>query len=146
LPGVGQRAFAFVEECIVESDLLILVARVMLMVLFVMTGWQKLTGFAGTVDYMKTSGVPSPALAAIVATVVEFFFAIGIIVGIYTRVLAWIFVAFTLATALLGHRFWTMQGERRHENFLNFFKNVSIAGGLVLLALVGPGRYALIGS
>ena len=65
-----------------ESDLLILVARVMLMVLFVMTGWQKLTGFAGTVDYMKTSGVPSPALAAIVATVVELFFAIGSIIGI----------------------------------------------------------------
>ncbi|HWD15277.1 MAG TPA: DoxX family protein [Casimicrobiaceae bacterium] len=146
MPGVGQRAFAFEKECIVENDLLILVERVMLTALFVMTGWQKLTGFAGTVDYMKTSGVPSPALAAIVATVVEFFFGIGIILGIYTRVLAWIFVAFTLATALLGHRFWTMQGEKRHENFLNFFKNVSIAGGLVLLALVGPGRYALIGG
>jgi len=130
----------------VDSDLLILVARILLMALFVMTGWQKLTGFAGTVGYMKATGVPAPALAAFVSIVIEFFFAIGIVLGIYPRTLAWIFVAFTLGTALLGHRFWTMQGEKRHENFLNFFKNISIAGGLILLAVAGPGRYVLIGN
>ena len=129
-----------------ESDLLILVARVMLMTLFVMTGWQKLRGFAGTVGYMKTSGVPSPELAAIVSTVVELFFGIAIVLGVYTRIFASIFVAFTLGTALLGHRFWTMEGGKRHENFLNFFKNVSIAGGLLLLAVVGGGRCVLIGA
>jgi putative oxidoreductase len=129
-----------------NDDALILVARVLLMTLFVMTGWQKLSGFGATVAYMKTTGVPSPALATVVSIIVEFFFAIGIILGVYTRVLAWVFVAFTLGTALLGHRYWMLQGAARHENFLNFFKNVSIAGGLLLLALVGPGRYALIGG
>jgi putative oxidoreductase len=129
-----------------DTDALILVARVLLMTLFVMTGWQKLTSFAGTVDYMKTSGVPWPELAAVVSTVVEFLFGIGIILGVYTRELAWVFVAFTLGTALLGHRYWTLQGAARHENLLNFYKNVSIAGGLLLLAIVGPGRYALVGG
>ena len=126
-----------------ENDVLILVARVLLMTLFVMTGWQKLTGFAGTVEYMKSSGVPWPKLATIISIVVEFFFGIGIILGVWTRVLASIFVAFTLGTALLGHRYWTLQGTARHENWLNFYKNVSIAGGLLLLAIIGPGRYAL---
>jgi putative oxidoreductase len=129
-----------------DTDALILVARIFLMALFVMTGWQKLTGFAGTVDYMKSTGVPSPEVATIVSIVVEFFLGIGIILGIYTRVLAWIFFAFTLGTALLGHRWWALQGAQRHENLLNFWKNVSIAGGLMLLAIVGPGRYALVGG
>lgn len=129
-----------------EHDVLILIARVLLMTLFVMTGWQKLTGFAATVDYMKSTATPWPELSAIVAIVVEFFFGIGIILGIYTRVLAWIFFAFTLGTALLGHRYWILQGAARHENFLNFYKNVSIAGGLLLLAIVGPGRYVLVGG
>jgi putative oxidoreductase len=56
-----------------------------------------------------------------------------------------VFIAFTLGTALLGHRYWRLQGAARHENLLNFYKNVSIAGGLLLLAITGPGRYALIG-
>lgn len=129
-----------------DNDALILVARVMLVALFIMTGWQKLTGFGATAAYMKATGVPLPEIATLVSIIVEFFFGLGIVLGIFTRVLAWIFVAFTLGTALLGHRFWTLQGEKRHENFLNFFKNVSIAGGLLLLALVGPGRYALVGG
>jgi putative oxidoreductase len=129
----------------VNSDLLILLARVMLMALFVMTGWQKLTDFAGTVTYMKSTAAPWPALSAVIAVVVEFFFGIGIILGLWARVLAVVFIAFTLGTALLGHRYWRLQGEARHENLLNFYKNVSIAGGLLLLAITGPGRYALIG-
>lgn len=129
-----------------DTDVLLLVARIFLMALFVMTGWQKLTGFAGTVAYMKSAGVPSPEVATIVSIVVEFFFGIGIILGIYTRILALTFVAFTLGTALLGHRWWTLEGMPRHENLLNFWKNASIAGGLLLLAVVGPGRYALIGG
>lgn len=56
-----------------------------------------------------------------------------------------VFIAFTLVTAFLGHRYWRLQGAARRENLLNFYKNVSIAGGLLLLAITGPGRYALIG-
>jgi putative oxidoreductase len=134
------------DEEPMDNDLLIFVARIFLMALFVITGWQKLTGFAGTVDYMKNSGVPMPTVAATVATIVEFFLGIAIILGVYVRILAWVFVVFTLATAMLGHRWWALQGMQRHENLLNFWKNVSIAGGLILLALAGPGRYALIGG
>jgi putative oxidoreductase len=133
-------------EELVDRDLIILVARVFLMALFVMTGWQKLSGFTATVGYMRITGARWPEISAIVAIAVEFFLGIGIILGIWTRVLACIFFAFTLATALLGHRYWTLQGAARHENLLNFYKNVSIAGGLLLLAIIGPGRYALSGG
>jgi len=128
---------------IAYSDALILVARIFLMALFVSTGWEKLTNFATTVGYMQTVKAPLPAIAAAIAVFMEFFVGIAIIVGILTRLLALAFAVFTLGTALLGHRFWTMDGEMRHENKINFLKNMSIIGGMLLLAVTGPGRFAV---
>lgn len=128
---------------IAYSDALILVARIFLMALFVSTGWEKLTNFAATVGYMQTVKAPLPAIAAAIAVFMEFFVGIAIIVGILTRLLALAFAVFTLGTALLGHRFWTMDGEMRHENKINFLKNMSIIGGMLLLAVTGPGRFAV---
>ena len=64
---------------------LLLVARVLLMVLFVYFGWQKLTGFSGTVAYMTSTGAPAPTLSAIIAVVMEFGVGVAIVVGFYTR-------------------------------------------------------------
>jgi putative oxidoreductase len=50
---------------------------------------------------------------------------------------------YTLVTAVIGHHYWTMSGPDRFENELNFFKNASIARGLLLLCLTGAGRYSI---
>jgi putative oxidoreductase len=50
---------------------------------------------------------------------------------------------YTFATALLGHHFWNMEGPARAAGEINFFKNVSIIGGLLLLYLTGAGRYSI---
>jgi putative oxidoreductase len=124
-------------------DGLILICRILLMILFVIFGWEKLTGFGGTVGYFGQIGVPAPFLATIVAVVMEFFVGIAIILGLLTRPLAFILAIYTLATALLGHHFWALSGMARVENEINFFKNVSIMGGLFLLYLTGAGRYSI---
>lgn len=125
------------------NDALILLARVLLMVLFLVTGWQKLTNFSGTTAYMASTGAPLPKLSTVVAIAMEFFGGIALVLGVWTRPLALLYAAFTLATALMGHHFWTMSGADREANKINFFKNLSIMGGLLLLAVTGPGRYAL---
>lgn len=122
---------------------IILAARVLLMVLFILFGWSKLTGFSGTVGYMASLGAPAPTLAAGIAVIMEFFVGIAIVLGFYTRPLALIFALYTIATALIGHKFWTMTGADAYANEINFFKNVSIMGGLLLLAVTGPGKYSL---
>ena len=61
------------DSLLESSDALILLARVLLMTLFLITGWQKLTNFPGTVAYMKTTDAPAPELSAVIAIVVEFF-------------------------------------------------------------------------
>jgi len=128
---------------IADNDALILIARILLMALFISTGWEKLTNFAGTIGYMETVKAPTPKIAAAIAVFMEFFVGLAIILGILVRPLALAFAVFTLGTALLGHRFWTMEGSLRHENKVNFLKNMSIIGGLLLLAITGPGRFAV---
>ena len=62
-----------------QRDIIILIARVLLMILFVLSGWAKLTGFDGTVGYMTSLGAPAPMLAAAIAVIMEFVVAILLI-------------------------------------------------------------------
>lgn len=125
------------------NDAVLLVARILLAALFVLFGWSKLTGFAGTVGYMASVGAPLPTVSAIIAVVMEFFVGLLIIAGFYTRPLAVLLAIYTIGTALIGHHFWTMTGMQQMENMINFYKNVSIAGGLLALAVSGPGRFSV---
>lgn len=124
------------------GDTLILISRILLMLLFVIFGWKKLTGFAGTEGMFAQMGLPAPALAALIAVVMEFFVGVAIILGLFTRPLAVLLALYTLATALIGHHFWTMAGMPRVEAEINFYKNIGIIGGLFLLYVTGAGKYS----
>ena len=125
------------------NDFVLLVSRVLLSALFILFGWAKITGFSGTVDYMAHVGAPVPMLSAVIAVVMEFVVGILILVGFYTRPLAVLLALYTVATAFIGHHFWTMTGADQMANMINFYKNVSIAGGLLALAVTGPGRFSI---
>ncbi|ELW1645068.1 DoxX family protein [Enterobacter oligotrophicus] len=122
---------------------LLLIARIAIVVLFIIFGYPKLTGFSGTVQYMASLGAPVPTLAAIIAVVMEVPAAILIILGFFTRPLAVLFIFYTLGTAVIGHHYWDMTGDAVVPNMINFYKNVSIAGAFLLLAIVGPGALSL---
>ncbi len=125
------------------TDAILLAARVLLALLFLIFGWQKLLNYSGTVQYMAHVGAPMPALATVIAIVMEFFVSIAIILGVATRPLAVLLAIYTFGTALIGHHYWTMTGMDRFENEINFFKNISIIGGLLTLYVAGPGSYAI---
>lgn len=126
-----------------SRDGMLLLARLLLMVLFVIFGWYKITGFSATVAYMGSVGVPMPAVTAGIAVILEFFVGLAIAVGFYTRPLALLLGIYTLAAAVIGHQFWHMVDPERIGTMINFYKNVSISGGLLLLCIAGPGRYSL---
>lgn len=125
------------------GDVTILLARILLVLLFLIFGVAKITGFGGTVTYMAHTGMPLPWLGAIIAILVEVFVSLALLLGIYTRPLALLMAVYTLATAFIGHPYWTMTGMAHFEAEINFFKNVSIAGGFLLLCVTGPGRFAV---
>ncbi len=131
-------------------DEVLLIARILLAVLFLVFGWGKLTDYSGTVAYMTQTGAPLPSVAALVSIVIEFFGGIALILGVWTRPLAVLFAFFCLATGLIGHRYWTMRRGRfmsmsfeRFMNMINFYKNVSLMGGFFLLYVTGAGKYSI---
>lgn len=124
-------------------DEALLIARILLVILFIWGGWGKLSGFSDTVTEMASVGLPIPTVAAAVAVILEFFVGIAILFGFFTRPLALLLAIYTLATAFIGHHYWTMTGTAHTANMINFYKNVSIMGGFLLLALTGPGKYSI---
>ena len=132
--------YTFLES---SKDGCILIARILLMVLFVIFGWNKLLGFSGTTAYMATMGVPLPVVTAAIALFMELVVGLAILVGFYTRPLALLLAIYTLGAAIIGHQFWHMVEPERAANVINFYKNVSIAGGLLLLCVTGPGSYSI---
>jgi putative oxidoreductase len=128
------------------KDSVLLISRILLVVLFIMFGWSKITGFSGTVGFMAHEGAPAPMLSAIIAVVMELVVGILILVGFYTRPLAVLLALYTIGTAFIGHHFWTMTGMEQMDNMIHFYKNFSIVGGLLALAVAGPGKFSFDGK
>ena len=124
-------------------DELILAARLLLTALFLIFGWRKVRDFSGTVSQMVQLGVPTPVLAAGVATFVELPVAFAVVVGAFTRPLALLMALYALGTALIGHRYWTVQGPDYVDSLDGFYKDLSIMGGFLLLSITGAGQYSI---
>src|SRR5277367_6473579 len=122
---------------------LILAARLLLATLFLIFGWRKLRDYSGTVSQMAQLRVPMPALAAVVATFMELPVAFTVAIGAFTRLSALLLVFYTLGTAFIGHRYWTLTGVGQVDSMDGFYKNLSIVGGFLLLFVTGAGKYSI---
>jgi putative oxidoreductase len=121
----------------------ILAARLLLATLFLIFGWRKLTDYSGTVSQMMQLGVPMPVLAAVIAIFMELPVAFAVAVGAFVRPSALLLFLYTLGTALIGHRYWTIKGADRVDSMDGFYKNLSIMGGFLLLYITGAGKYSI---
>ncbi len=128
-----------------NRDGIILLARIAMRAVFVYSGFGKLTEFQATVGYMGSLHAPMPQLAAAVAVAMEFYVGIALMLGLWVRPLSLLLMLFALGASFVGHPFWTMEGADRAMNLVQFLKNLSIAGGLLLLVVTGGGRYTLSG-
>src|SRR3546814_4467715 len=122
---------------------LLLTARVLRVVLFVKVGLAKAVSVAETSAYMASTDLPVPSLMSLIAGAIELGVGLAFAIGFYTRPLALLLGIYTLIAAVISHPYWHMSGELQNESMINFYKNISIAGGLLLLVLTGPGAYSL---
>ena len=125
------------------DDDLILAARLLLATLFLIFGFRKLKDYSGTVSQIVQLGGPMPRLAAAVAIFMELPVACAVAVGAFARPSALLLFLYTLGTALIGHRYWTMTGAGEVDSMDSFYKNLSIMGGLLLLCVTGAGKYSI---
>jgi putative oxidoreductase len=113
-----------------------LAGRTLLSVLFLLSGVGKLGAYAATGAYMSSAGVPSILLPIVIVT--EVFGAIAVVLGWQTRVAASLLAGYSLLAALVFHTNFADQIE-----MIMFLKNVSIAGGFLLLVANGAGPLSL---
>ena len=113
-----------------------LVGRVLLGSLFLLSGLSKLGAYGATAAYMSSAGVPGALLPAVIA--VELLGSLAVIVGWKTRVAAALLAGFSLLAAFLFHNNFADQIQ-----MIMFLKNVSIAGGFLLLVAKGAGPVSL---
>lgn len=114
-----------------QRDVLLLLSRILLVILFVMFGWKKIVDFSGTIAFMGSEGAPAPIVSAAISVVMELFAGIAILVGFQTRPLALLLALYTIGTGIIGHHYWTMTGGEQINNMIHFYKNIAIAGGLL---------------
>lgn len=120
-------------------DLTSLVGRALLAALFILFGFEKITGYAGSAQYMEAYGLPGLLLP--LAIVVELGGGLAVLLGVFTRCAALALAGFCIVTALVFHTAWS--GDGGQAQLINFMKNLALAGGLLVLATNGPGKYAL---
>ena len=113
-----------------------LLARVLLVSLFLLSGVGKIGAYAATAGYMASVGVPGVVLPLVIAT--EVLGSLAIMLGWKTRVVSFLLAGFTLLTGILFHNHFADQTQ-----MIMFMKNVSIAGAFLLLTVHGAGPLSL---
>jgi len=120
-----------------------LAGRLLLVALFLPAGIGKLTGFAGTVGYISSVGLPLPSVAAALAAVVEIGGALALLFGFGTRLAALALAGFTLVASFFFHAYWAVPADQAFVQQLMFFKNIAVTGGLLVLAAHGAGAWSV---
>lgn len=115
---------------------LTLLGRLGLSLLFIISGWGKISGYAGTQQYMEAMGVPGMLLPLVI--LLELGGGLAIAAGLFSRWIAIALAGFSVVTALVFHANF---GDANQA--INFWKNVGMAGGFLLLAAQGAGAFSL---
>ncbi|PKO44801.1 MAG: DoxX family protein [Betaproteobacteria bacterium HGW-Betaproteobacteria-3] len=122
---------------------LTLIGRILLAALFLPAGLSKIGGFAGTVGYIGSKGLPMAEVAAVIAILVEVGGGLALIAGLGTRLAALALAVFTLVATFVFHNYWALPAEAQMVQQLMFFKNIAVVGGLLTLAAWGAGGWSL---
>ena len=115
---------------------LALLGRIGLSLIFIISGWGKIAGYAGTQQYMEAVGLPGALLPLVIA--LELGGGLAILTGAFTRWIALALAVFSLASAALFHADF---GDVAQAT--NFWKNAAMAGGFLMLAAHGAGMLSL---
>jgi putative oxidoreductase len=120
-----------------------LAGRILMSVLFLISGVFKIGGYSQMVGYSASKGLPMAGVAIACAAVIELAAGLAILAGFQTKIAAWILFLYLIPVTFFFHNFWAMQGAEQQQNMIEFLKNVSIMGGLVILATNGAGPYSV---
>jgi putative oxidoreductase len=116
----------------------LLAGRLLLAYLFIVSGYGKIAGFAGAAKYMAAKGMAMVEPLLVATIVIELVGGLMIAVGFKARWAAWVIFLFLIPVSVIFHPAWADPAQA-----IAFNKNLAIMGGMLYLALIGPGRLSL---
>ena len=125
------------------SDALSLIGRVLLTVVFLVSGFGKIGGFEGLVGAIASKGLPMPQVFAAATIVIEIGASLMLVFGWKARWAAFLLAAFTAIVSFFFHNFWAVPPAQKMMEQIQFMKNLAIVGGLLLVMAFGPGRLSI---
>jgi len=121
----------------------LLAGRILLVYIFLLSGYGKITNFAGTAGYMAKYGMPMIEFFLVCAILLELVGGLMLLVGWKARWGALALIVFVVPTTLIFHAYWAVPPEQAYGQMIQFQKNLAILGGLLYAALMGPGKLSL---
>jgi putative oxidoreductase len=121
----------------------LLVGRLMLAYIFVISGYGKIAGFAGTAKFMAAKGLPMVEPLLVGTIIIELVGGLMLAVGWKARWAAWAFFLWMIPVTLVFHAYWAVPPEQVMAQTIQFQKNLAIMGGMLYVAFMGPGRLSV---
>ena len=119
-----------------------LAGRILLAVIFILSGFDKITGYDGTAGYMATK-LPMVSILLPLTILVELGGGILLAIGYKARWAALALAGFSILAALVFHNFWAVEAAQKMGQQINFMKNLAITGGMLMVFAFGPGAYSV---
>ena len=121
----------------------LLLGRLLLAYVFVLNGYGKIAGFAGTAKYMASKGMPLIEPLLVGTILIELVGGLMLAVGWKARWAAWAFFLWLIPVTIVFHAYWSVPPEQVMAQTIQLQKNLAIMGGMLYVALMGPGRLSL---
>lgn len=122
------------------------ISRLLLSIIFILSGLMKIAGFAGTSGLLASLGWPAPGLWVTLAILFEVLGGLALLFGFKVRLASLALIVFTLAATIFVHGAFLSQAKDqmgKQDQMAHILKNVAIIGGLLKYYLDGAGRYAI---
>jgi putative oxidoreductase len=142
-PAICRSTGGGNERCFAER--IALVGRILLALIFVLSGIGKIGGFDGTVGYIASKGLPLAQAVAVLTIVLEIGGGAALIAGFKARWAGFALAVFCVLAAVIFHNYWAVPAEQEMMQNIQFMKNLAIAGGTLMLTAFGPGAWSLDG-
>jgi putative oxidoreductase len=125
------------------TNALALAGRILVALIFVISGYGKIGGFDGVAGYIGSKGLPFPQVLATLTILLELGGGLLLMLGYKTRWVALLFFLWLIPTTLIFHAFWGLEPKAAQQMQIHFMKNMSIMGAMLLLVAYGPGAYSI---
>ena len=120
-----------------------LLGRALIALLFIPAGFAKIGGFAGLTGYIASKGVPLPQVAAAIAIFVDMVLGLALLFGWKARWAALGMAIFVAVITPIFHNYWASPPAQLTAQQLNFYKNLAVVGGLLVVFAFGPGGWSI---